>query len=447
MPKRIKARPEFTLYQRHEDGPWWFDFRVAGQRHRRSTDRFVREEAEAVARGALAKAREDAAERTRAAGPGRGAPPDLARLATYDLKRAAAEGVTAAQLASIEACWLHLARGLGATLPADAVDYDLVEGYVAQRRQAGARGQSIRKEVQALRRGLVIARRKKQLAVVPELPAVRSDPPDPHKRGKLHPPEVLLAWLEALRGVPRSQGAAAHADLVLRTGLRAEEAARLSWSWVEAAPDGVPVPALLRVPAWAAKTRQERVLGLPETSLALLQEARGGRGPDEPLFSCGHRNAFRAAQRAIGYPQRITLRDLRHCHATWSAQRTGDASAAQAALGHADLATTQRYLSATLSRVVSAAVAVDTLLASSPQDGHTAWSHAEAPSSKTGVERVGVTGLEPATLCSQSTAQAIVDHISRCSTCLSRLLDVVSMCPAAPQCGHTDGHTATRVAG
>jgi integrase len=56
--------------------------------------------------------------------------------------------------------------------------------------------------------------------------------------------------------------------------------------------------------------------------------------------------------------QPITLRDLRHCYATYSAQGTGDAAATQAALGHTELATTQRYLTATLSRTAGESVAV-----------------------------------------------------------------------------------------
>lgn len=441
MPKRVKTRPEFTLYQRRSGGPWWFDFRVGGQRHRRSTDRLLRAEAEALARAALATARDEAEAAARAAGPARGAAPDLARLASYDMARAQAEGVCAAQLASVEACWLHLARGLGATLPAASVDFDLVQGYVAQRRAAGARGQSIRKEVQALRRGLAIARRKHLLGAVPDLPAVRSDPPKAAQAGKLHPPEVLVAWLDALTRVPQADGAAAHADLVLRTGLRATETSRLSWSWVETAPAGAPVPALLRVPAWASKTRRERVLGLPGSTLALLATASAGRSPEQALFTQSHRRAFKSAASAIGYPRTITLRDLRHTHATWSAQVTGDAAAAQAALGHTNLAMTQRYLTATLERVASAAVAVDAVL----RDGHTGWSHALKGSAETRLQQVETTGLEPVTPCVQSTAQEIAEHLLACSTCLFRVLDVLSKCPAAAGCGHTAGHTAGQV--
>lgn len=45
--------------------------------------------------------------------------------------------------------------------------------YVAQRRQEKARGQSIRKEIQALKRGLTIARRRGSIKQIPaDWPAV-----------------------------------------------------------------------------------------------------------------------------------------------------------------------------------------------------------------------------------------------------------------------------------
>ena len=151
--------------------------------------------------------------------------------------------------------------------------------------------------------------------------------------------------------------------MVVLTGLRATEARRLTWRWVEAAPPGLGLPAVLRVPAEAAKGRRERVVGLVPAALELLEAARRGRGDEEALMPGSHRRAFATAARRVGYSRTITLRDLRHCHATWAARGTGDAAAAQAALGHADLAVTQRYLTASLEGVAGAAVAVADLLA------------------------------------------------------------------------------------
>ena len=137
-----------------------------------------------------------------------------------------------------------------------------------------------------------------------------------------------------------------------------------------AGPNGVVAAGLLRVPAWAAKNRKERVVGLTPEALSVLDVAwtalqvRNREATRTTrLFPSMHKRAFDRARRATGYTESITLRDLRHCHATYATQGTGDAAAAQAALGHADLRTTQRYLTATLSRAAGAAAAVGDLLA------------------------------------------------------------------------------------
>ena len=147
----------------------------------------------------------------------------------------------------------------------------------------------------------------------------------------------------------------------------------MRWSWVEDAPEGAGVTKLMRVPAWATKNHRERMIGLTDEVVqdlwAAMREAE--LSDDEPLIPGLHRKVFVLSAKAVGYGKVITLRDLRHCHVTWSAQGTGDAAAAQAALGHTDLRTTQRYLSSTIARTASAAVAVgDALRASRGPNCH-----------------------------------------------------------------------------
>ncbi len=273
------ARPHagITLYQREADGPWWFDFRVNGKRIRRSTGERDRGPAEVAALQARAEALTQAGRPARRASEGGGA--DLAQLAALDLTRAGAKGVTAQQSSSIELSWTHLCRLLGADTDPSEIDFDVVEGFIAARRKEGARGQSIRKEVQALKRGLVIARRRGWLAALPnEWPAVRADPPKKEQAGKLHHPDTLRRWFDALDQTRGGTEARRQAELVLRTGLRAAEIRRLTWSWVEAAPESTGVPAILRIPAEAAKTRNERVVALTAEALALVEAAREGKG-------------------------------------------------------------------------------------------------------------------------------------------------------------------------
>lgn len=65
----------------------------------------------------------------------------------------------------------------------------------------------------------------------------------------------------------------------------------------------------------------------------------------------------------MGDHQTITLR---HCYATLSTQGTDDDAATQAALGYTRLATTQRYLTATLARTAAAAQAVESAMNAHP---------------------------------------------------------------------------------
>ena len=177
------------------------------------------------------------------------------------------------------------------------------------------------------------------------------------------------------------------------------------------------------------------------TPLAHLSAAHDTQDAwDAPLFATNHRKAFDAARKTIGYRKTITLRDLRHCHATWAAQGTGDAAAAQAALGHTDLRTTQRYLSTTIQRTAAAAVAVEAQLGRTTPTpraadlvrsavtgrrgtlGHSSRSQSGAVAgNKDGPatrkarpghhsQKVGETGFEPAALCSQSRCATRLRH-------------------------------------
>ncbi len=302
-------------------------------------------------------------------------------------------------------------RALRADAHPESLDFDQIQNFVAARRERGNRGQSIRKDLQALKRGLDIARRRGWIRAVPDFPKVRSDPPKETQKGQLHAPHLLRAWLDALPLEARDE-----AEFALLTGLRATEIKRASATWVERAPADAGVPALLRVPAAASKTRTERVVGLTAEALVILERNPNG-------FPETHRNARRTAAKQIAYARNITLRDLRHTYGTLALQGTGDAIAAQAALGHTELATTQRYQSSTLKRTASASIAVARLLERSPsapsghlplasegedRNGgrgggrHTRVGTPENPIVVNQVRTVGVAGFEPAAPCSQS---------------------------------------------
>lgn len=295
------------------------------------------------------------------------------------MARSAALGSTKEQQATIENHWVHICRVLGPDRDPATIDYDILLQYVATRRTQRqvrritrgkkkgevsghgdlTRGQTIVRELQALKRGLQSALRKKAIAQMPaEWPKVKRDPPREWQRGHLHEPEKVSAFLERLPPAARAQ-----MTVAALTGLRAHELRRLSWSWVEKPPHGVEVPAILRVPISGAKTRTERLVALPLPALQALQDARQAvmavdKAGAMPLMPGQYKKTYDRVAHELGYVKNITLRDVRHCYGTLALQHGGDAAATQAAMGHKQLATTQRYQTSTIRRTVEAGLAV-----------------------------------------------------------------------------------------
>jgi integrase len=279
-------------------------------------------------------------------------------LAGLDVERAIALGADEkTRIPTIEHEWSRVIRVLGDVHPRVVTESSL-NAYVSERRKSGVSSSTIRRELRGLRRGLEIAQRNGWVIALPRFPDVGRHIPTARGRGKLHDPNILREWFLAIECDETRD----EAMMALLTGMRSAEIKRLRPSWVELTPPGSSVPAMLRVPATDAKSRKERIAGLPEAVLAIVR-ARATEA-DAPIFSgADHKKERAGACRRIGYQRSITLRDLRHTHATLAAVATGDAAAVQSALGHSDLATTQRYLSTTLARTASVAAAVSLELA------------------------------------------------------------------------------------
>ena len=102
------------------------------------------------------------------------------------------------------------------------------------------------------------------------------------QRGKLHPPEILVKWLDELRKLEAEEshhssqrrGALAQAEVALFSGLRAEEMERLTVEWLEQA-----------APEVKARTGYTWMIRLPEDSMRY----------DTPLLARNHRRAYRNA--------------------------------------------------------------------------------------------------------------------------------------------------------
>lgn len=157
------------------------------------------------------------------------------------------------------------------------------------------------------------------------------------------------------------------AQIALRTSLRAQEVKRLRISWVEAAPEGDPVPAYVRVPVLSTKTKKaEKVIGLTREALDVLITAYDLQAPadqavDAPLLNLDAGGSFTSAAKAIGYDQNITMRDLRACHGTYGSN-CGDIVAVQMTMGHKDLRTTSLYIKDRNVRGTASVLAVGRLL-------------------------------------------------------------------------------------
>lgn len=154
------------------------------------------------------------------------------------------------QQESIQACWVPLLAHFGVGRDPATITFDDVVESVSVRRTAGLRGQSIRKERQALGRGLHVAKRLGALTEIPDLPKIKNDSVKRDQTGTFREPELGFRFLEALQAVPRSYPARQQAELVVRTGLRRDEGRPLELSWVEVLANGTDeIPALLNVSA------------------------------------------------------------------------------------------------------------------------------------------------------------------------------------------------------
>lgn len=404
-----------SLYQRQGSACWWFRFQIASREYRGST-RTRDRRAAAVEERRQRALREATAPDRRAGGS-----VDVAQLAEWDTARALAEGASDSRAQTLEWLWTPIAAHFGGR-PVNQIDHQSLCDYVGTRRAGGVRGQTIRREVQALRRGLTIAKRRGILLAVLDAPRIRSDAPLESARGMLHPPAILAQWIAAL-----PQDARDEVSLALRTGLRAAELKRIRPSWVEPAPDGAETQYLLRVPAAAAKTRTERIIGLTDSAAEIVRRRIEAEPTAEfVLAQAHHRTAYRSAARAIGYEGRIKLRDLRHTFATLALRGTGDPWAALESLGHRDLRTTSRYQHTTETRAAATAAAAEKLL-----DAGTA-KPAQSPESG---GRRGYRTHDPRLVRPDLARQR---HVSTCIYCHAMVDEHMQLQADAPGCRHIE---------
>ena len=271
-------------------------------------------------------------------------------LEALDIARARGEVRTEGRTGTIAEIWKPLHRLIGINTSAQILTVGHVVAYIGKRRLEKnngeyVRGQTIRREVQALTRALRIAKRDRLIPVLPfdpeEIPKIPSDSPRTTQRGKLR----TEAEIENVLANMSTKGVTAgHRNLcrcIMWTGLRLEEARRVQRSWLVHAFPGSEVKAYLHVPEEASKTREARTIPLIPEALDLIEK-------HAPFTQAKPNKSLKYACQKAGYNWVLTPRDLR----TYFLSQIGalDPIAAQTLGGHANIATTGLYLKSNTDR-------------------------------------------------------------------------------------------------
>lgn len=246
---------------------------------------------------------------------------------------------------TVENLWRNLYRHLGGEArEATTLTAADMQSYEGARRRDGARGQTIRREVQALRKALRLAKRDELISRLPfefdELEAIESDAPLSRQESKPRSDKEIKAVLLALSAKAKRAGHHKMLRFIELTGLRLEELRRYDASWLRPATRGSKAAALLCVPTLATKTGRVTQIGrtLPLTKEALEIATAWGAQFAGKKFN----HALWIASARVGVSPPLTPRDLRATYITKLARI--DPAAAQRLAGHKSLATTSKYV-------------------------------------------------------------------------------------------------------
>lgn len=337
------------LYRRDESSFWWIQFKHRGQRFRFSTGTTDRKAAEVEARRLRVQVEQET-------GPGgRGSTGvTLGVLEQLHVELLERKGRDERRISTIENMWRHIHEHLLEHTDIMTLSASDIERYEGLRRKDGARGQTIRRERQALHRGMRLAKRDGLIPRMPfdwdDLDQIESDPPLDRQEAKVRDLADIERALAALSSKAKAAGYPQMLRFILWTGLRLEEFWRYDPSWVRPAPKRSGAAALLFVPANASKTGDARTVPLLKATLAVATEwghrFAGTKFHHALKLAC-------SADRANLSPM-LTARDLRATYLDLAAK--GDPVAAQKLGGHRNISTTGLYLDASSARAVAAGV-------------------------------------------------------------------------------------------
>lgn len=264
----------------------------------------------------------------------------LDTLEAIDLARVDNKGFAERRRKDMERMWKPIFRHLGGpTRDIMTLTEAELDGYPGKRRKdpghgRGVRGQTIRREMQALERTMKLALRDRLITLMPvtwDLVApIESDDPDEKQASKPWADAEIRKALSSLSKKALRAGILDLMEFAAETGLRLEELKRYERAtWLRGRE--------LYVPASGAKTGSsgKRIIALRRRALALAKKW--------PRFNVRKpHKALKLACEKAGFEKVLTPRDLRAHRITDWAKRSP--LAAQRLAGHTSLATTSRYL-------------------------------------------------------------------------------------------------------
>ena len=321
-----------SVYKPKGSPYYWYDFQVKGRRFYDSTGT----QSERKARDIEAAAREKAVRGNYYPNEEKMTLDVAAGYYWEDVAKAQSSAETTEyQLA-------NLIKLIGKDVYLSEISSKVVAGFMRRRRGETSRNggfispSSVNREVQLLRRVMYRARDVYEIAIPRvDWKTFKLQEPDPVERplGEDEEPRLLAELVAHLKDPFRFS---------LMTGFRAENTFALDWTQVDFQAREITVRMKSKKPGG-------KVHILPITDEMLVLLAQQGPKDKGPVFTYkgqlirSYRTAWKAACRRAGV-EGLRWHDLRHTVGTRLVQRDHDISEVQDYLGHADIATTRRYV-------------------------------------------------------------------------------------------------------
>lgn len=387
-----------SLFKKPDSQYYWTRFYIDGREFKLSTGETDSRRAKAASERIRQEKRQEVKPVAQPSGVG-----TMEQVSWEDIAATIDRGTSPIHQQAITERWKRMLGRIGYNTPPAAITDERIIALVNDMKRDGMRGQSIRRYIAALRRGLQFAEKKGWITKLPNFPRIPSSPKCEKQRGKLIAPDVVRAVLKEV-----APDVSLAAEFCVLTGLRMAEVNRARYSFMQAAPEGSKAVAIMRLPDEATKNKRPRTIGLSKRAVEIVEERFAKVG--DRLFPHTHYSqALSRACRRLYLPYNVTMRDLRHTFASKALKASQDISAVSKALGHSELETTTLYLHSAEQDVVELAAHMDAIMgpvkqAQVPKQAQKKASKKPRKSSKL-LMKFGEreTGIEPATSCLGST--------------------------------------------